>query len=120
MPNKLRRFGPDLICQTDGIIENISENPPLDLPPRFGDRAAVNRCRLRPQATSPGLPKELTRFHIDPLSFSTARNGENKGDGSSKREFSSSTEVFRVLLVGWGDLFRDNLQKIFGPIGDLA
>jgi len=120
MPEKLRFIGPSLICQADSMIEDISENLPPDFPPRFGNCAAVDRCCLRPQATSSGLPKELTRFHIDPLSFSTAGNGEDKGNDFSERELSCSGEVFRRVLVGWLDLLRNNLQEFLCPATDLA
>jgi hypothetical protein len=120
MPEIVGFLGPSLIRQADGMIENISEDLPPDFSARFGDRAAVDRFCLRPQPTSSGMSKELTRFHIDPLSFAAAGNGENKGDDFSDGEFSSSGKVFRGLLACWVDLFRNNSHKFLCPVTDLA
>jgi hypothetical protein len=120
VPEELRVFRPSFIGQFDGAPQNVSEDLPPDLPACFGERAAMDRFSSWPQPASCGLAKELTRFHVHPLVFSTTGDGEDKGDDFRKGKFSVPGEVFSSSLLGWIDRVGNNLQKFFLPVAKLA
>ncbi len=75
VPDKFRVLGPPFVSQAYSIIEYMSEDTPVDLAPRLGDRAAVDGFSFRPKATSPGSSEEFTRLHVHPLCLSAGSNG---------------------------------------------
>jgi len=120
VPEEFGAVGPAVIGQANRAIKYVSKHPPPDLRPRFSESAAVDRLRVRPKATSPGLSKELTGFHIDPLPLSAGGNGEYEGDEPRKRELSVSGEVFGGLLVCGVDFPGNNLKKFSCKVSKLA
>jgi hypothetical protein len=77
----------------NSLFQHLLKGIPSNFLARLGQRAAVDRFGVRPKATSLGIAKKLTRFHINTPALSASNQREYEDQEPGKWKFSVSSEV---------------------------
>lgn len=76
--------------------------------------------RIGPQSVAKGIIEEIARLDVNPLAFSTGSEGENEGKELGERQLAIAGKILWQQLVMVINVFRDNGQKRWDDLGQLA
>jgi hypothetical protein len=92
---------------------HLLEGLPGQLGAGFGDRAAMNRFRLGPQATAAGMAEKGTGFAVNALVFTASGEGQQEDEEYGKRQFALTNKSFKgKMKVFRGETVWNELKKI--------
>lgn len=110
----------EAVGKLHGLLQDVPEGSPGDLPASQGERTAVDLPGIGPKTASPGRSEKIPGLDVDSLALPARHQRKNEGDELGKGEFAVSGEVFGRLFGVGVNLFWDEIEKSCKNRGKLA
>jgi hypothetical protein len=110
----------EVVGQINRLWQKVSKECPGNLLSSLRQGASMYDLCIGPHSTAKRISEEITRLDVNTLAFSTGSEGENEGNELGERKLAITGEILWPLFVLVVNIFRDQAQKRWDDIVQLA